>query len=103
MNSNHCIFFTIDILSININFRTIECSFTNILREFHSKFIKNISDMTFSLFPNFFVTNVFLSVIRIPFRQMICYIFFHTKSLKTIFCKSKTTLELIYHLVWSYN
>ena len=59
--------------------------------------------MLFCLFPYFRLTDIFFSVVRVPFGKMIRYIFFDTQNLQTVLCKCNTVFEFFDHLVRSYN
>ena len=102
LDCDHCVFLTIYVLRIDINLRSVECCFSDILYEWNVEFLKHCTDMTFCLFPYFRCSNIFLSICWIPFRKVICYILFYSENLQTVLCKCDTIFELFYHLIWSY-
>ena len=103
LDRDHCIFFSVYIFGIDINLRSVECSFSNILCKWNVQFFKHLADMSFCLIPHFCITDVFLSVVRIPFGKVIGYVLLYTKNLQTVLCKCDTVFKFFYHLVRSYD
>ena len=103
LDCDHCVFFSVYVLGVDINLRSVECSFSDILCKWNIQLFKHLADMAFCLFPYFRFTNIFFSVIRIPFGKMVSYIFFYAENLQTVLSKCNTVFELFHHLVWSYN
>ena len=103
LNSNHGIFFTVYIFRIDIYFWSVESGLSDILSKWNIQFCQNLADIFFCLIPNFRLADIFFTVFRIPFTQMIRYIFLNTKCLQTVLSKSDTILKLFYHLVRTHN
>ena len=103
LDCDHCIFFAIYILSIDVDLRSVECCFSDILCEWDVQFFEHLTDIFFCLIPYFRFTDVFFSIIRIPFGQMIGYIFLNAKNLQAVLSKCDTVFEFFDHLVWSYD
>ena len=101
LNRDHGIFLAVYVFGIDIYLRSVEGSFSHVLYKRNIQFLKHVADMAFCLFPDFRFTDVFLSVIRIPFGQVIGNILFHTQNLQTILCKRNTVFEFFYHLIRS--
>ena len=97
-------FFSVYVLCIDVNLRSIESSFSHIFHKWDIEFLKHLSDMAFCFFPYRSITNVFLCVSRIPLGKMeVLHAFLFLENLKTVLCKSDTVLKLFYHLVRLYT
>ena len=59
--------------------------------------------MLLRFFPNLCLTDILLAVLRIPLCKNICDIILQAKCLHNMLCKSKTLLELLYHLVGAHD
>ena len=103
LDRDHGVFFSVYVLCVDINLRSVESSLAHILCEWNVQLLKHLADMAFCLFPYLRLTDVFLFVCRIPFGKMIGYIFLNTKYLQTVLGKCDTVFELFYHLVRSYD
>ena len=103
LDCDHGIFFAIYVLCVDIDLRSVECCFSDILCERNVQFFEHLTDIFFCLIPYFRITDVFFSVVRIPFGKMVSYIFFYTKNLQTVLSKCDTVFEFFNHLVWSYD
>ena len=103
LDGNHRILFAIDIFGIDINFGAIESGLAHFLRIRDLQLIHDFTHMLLRLFPDLWLTDVFLAVVRIPFRELVSYLFLHAQGSQAVFCQGKAILELLHHLVWPYD
>ena len=99
LNCDHGIFFSIYIFGVNVYFWSIERSLSNIFGKWNVQFVQNISDIFLCLIPNFRLADIFFRIFRIPFGQMVGYIFFQTECLQTILRQCDTIFKFFYHLI----
>ena len=99
LDRDHSVFFAVYIFGIDVYFWSVESGFSYIFAELYVQFLQHLTDMSFCLFPDFCISNVFFFVFRIPFGQMIGYIFFQSQYLETILCQCDTVFKFFDHLV----
>ena len=89
LNGDHGIFFTVNILCLNINLRSIECSFAVCFYERNLLLFQKLTKDFLCGFPVMLIAKIFLLVFRIPFGKAEGYILFQTKYGQNMICQIK--------------
>ena len=99
LNGNHGIFLAVHIFRIDIHLWSVKRCFSHVLHKRNLQLCQNIPDMLLCLVPDLRLPDVFLSVLRIPFGQMISHIFLHSQCGQAMLCKGDTALKFLHHLI----
>ena len=99
LNCDHGIFFAVYIFCIDIYLRSVESSLSNVFHEWDFQFCQDVTDILLCLIPYIRISDIFLTVVRIPFGQMVGYILFYTQSSQALLSQCDTIFKFFHHLI----
>ena len=99
LNGDHRVFLAVYVFGLDVELRTIESSLSDSFLVFEAYLIKDLSHESLVVFPFLSCSEVFVGILRIPFRESVRYVSFKSERGETVLCEFNAALELILDLL----
>ena len=99
LDGNHGILFAVYVPGVDVHLRPVESGLAHILHKGNAQLAEHAPDSSFRLLPDLRFADIFLTVFRVPFGQMIGDVLLQPQGLQAVLGQGDAALELLHHLI----